>query len=162
MRRALLGALALAALALAASGCTDSLRVCLFTREHGPLVTESAFQPAVQEAAAILGHDVVLTREQKGAVIVEILDVDSPEFAFEGRSLLNLDGRGRLPRCYRAVWVATDDPRVLAHELGHALGLVHTDASGNVMNPDEGPDATDLTDDQQETVDREVTRLGRC
>jgi hypothetical protein len=152
----------LALLILLSAGCAeDPLRVALFTPEQGPLVTASAFEPALEEAVAILGHDVELTRDHRGAVTVEILDVDHDGFALHGRSLLN-SSESQIPRCYRALWVVNATPRLLAHELGHALGLEHTDRAGNLMVREGGADDIELTDDQQDAIDREVRRLGRC
>lgn len=54
------------------------------------------------------------------------------------------------------------EPVMLAHELGHALGLEHVEDPANVMHTFVGRDTVSLSDEQHEALWGEVERLARC
>lgn len=54
------------------------------------------------------------------------------------------------------------EPVILAHEIGHALGLEHVDDPGNVMARFVGRDTLALTDEQHDALADEVERLSSC
>lgn len=64
--------------------------------------------------------------------------------------------------CEGRVW-AVSHPRIVTHELAHALGLEHLAVEGNVMHPyplDHGGD--DLTDEQLRTVRAGAAHMRSC
>ena len=63
--------------------------------------------------------------------------------------------------CRRAV-ESPREPVMLAHEMGHALGLEHVSDPANLMNRFVGPDTTELTDAQRDIVWTEVQHVVYC
>lgn len=63
--------------------------------------------------------------------------------------------------CRRAV-ESPREPVMLAHEVGHALGLEHDPDPANLMHAFVGRDTTELTDEQRDAIADEAERLARC
>lgn len=63
--------------------------------------------------------------------------------------------------CRRTV-EAPNEPIVLAHEIGHALGLDHVDDPANLMHPYVGRDTVELTHEQHEALSDELSSLQAC
>lgn len=109
----------------------------------GPaLPMEASDWTTAQEAAVLLG----LPLEQGPAVRVQW-----------GDPPLTLDDTG----CRRLVQ-STPDPVMLAHELGHALGLPHHPEPSNLMHRFVGRDTTELTIDQHDALWAVAERLQGC
>jgi hypothetical protein len=140
-------------LLLAACNDIDTLRIALLTQESTREVVEgSKHEAVVRDAVAILGYDVRFVEPRRGSVVLELVDI--PPGSITGRALV-------MKGCFRAAW-AVPRTHIIAHELGHALGLEHVDADGNVMTRTAHPDHTELEPFQQAKLDRNVLQLWRC
>lgn len=108
------------------------------------------------EAGEVLGFELVPVDYQRGAVIVEFLDVEGPDYV-SGRALIP-------PPCWRSLRTARN-AHGLAHEVGHAMGLKHHDDATNLMRygwHDEPLAADPLTDEQRDELAKGVRRIHRC
>lgn len=54
------------------------------------------------------------------------------------------------------------EPVMLAHELGHALGLKHVEDPSNLMHAFVGRDTVELSDGQHDALWAEMEALDRC
>lgn len=105
----------------------------------------------VGTAAARLGLEPEYLAEAQGAIEVEIV----PKRHYHHGEAVDRKG------CRRKV-VSTADTAVLAHELGHALGLGHVDSPDNVMTPHAGDDADRLTAAQRRGMAASLALLRAC
>jgi hypothetical protein len=147
----------LLALPLLLCGCGDFgiLRVVLYTQEDAnPINEDSQYETMVREAVGFLGYNVQFTDRKRGAVVLELLDIDATQLAFTGRRLLD-------SRCYRVAWAVPSAPNI-AHEIGHTLGLEHVSTPGNVMLPKVEWQNVHITAEQIDTLDFNVHTLGKC
>lgn len=117
-----------------------------------PVAYLPAFSPETLEGAAeILGLELVErdTWGDHGAVV--LIRVEEEVAGFRGYT--------EVENCTPVVW-AIDNPNTLAHELGHALGLLHVDDRDNLL--DRHGTGDDLTDEQIDTMRQWAWWLQHC
>ena len=124
-----------------ACGCSERLGV----RVHG----ERDAEPLLLEASELLG---IWLEAGDGPIVLELVDVAPGEPV--GRLLVERS-------CLRVIR-ATRSPIVIAHEVGHALGLQHVDDPLNVMAVYTDDESVALTDEQRSTMEKTMRNLGGC
>lgn len=133
-----------------AAGCGSIRDVSLVVID----ARSDASEDIVQDACAVWDLTCVSTLEEVGAVMVILSDRPG---LIEG-SDVELGGLATVRACKPRVW-SMDSHLVLAHELGHVLGLRHVADPNNVMHLSPG---TETTPDQTERVHRHAYRLAAC
>ena len=132
-------------------GCAPTVRLCpSFRTRHTKAVAE-----AIAEAEAILELELTTTSRCYGSVYVEFMEAGQGEYA---------GMKAPHGQCRRYIRTEPDGV-LLAHELGHTLGLHHVDPDdhpSNLMNPIVGSDNTHLTQAQRDKITQEAALLEAC
>jgi hypothetical protein len=134
----------------ALSGCGESGTVRVRLQPYQRVV---AVVDLVEEAAAMLDLDVEFTTSRHGAVdVTMVVPTGVPPFGWSDSGI----------GCRRDA-SSVMNPVILAHELGHALGLEHHHDPDNLLHYMLTPvSAYDVTDDQRADVRSSAAVLMGC
>lgn len=103
---------------------------------------EEPSEELVRETEQILGFELVDVGASESSLIIELRDEPTG----------GLYGKFTSPEhCFSLIW-SVKNPRILAHELGHAFGLSHDEDESNLMS--ESWYGTELRASQRERLER--------
>lgn len=105
----------------------------------------------ILDACDVLEIECVEAQHSDGALTLILTDNDDSDTNVEGE---NFDRP-----CRPVSWSSGSDPYILAHEIGHAMGLEHVDDPDRLMYTTAG---TLTTHRELATVWRHVDRLAAC
>lgn len=139
--------IALGLAALLASGCASSVPVRLAKSAQAV----PGIEAVLEDAGELLGRPVRVVPGGHGAVTLSIVTDGGP---YSGEAI-DRDG------CRRSAW-AEARPGIVAHELGHTLGLAHDSRPRNLMRPRIGRGDVELTAGQRRRMSVDVAVLNAC
>ena len=138
-----------------ASGCGEPLPIQIGSLRHDP-----GDEALVDEAVAMLGLEWEHSTKLRGTIVLALVDPAGNE-TNAGLALI------QNKRCYKAA-ISLREPRFVAHEIGHLLGLDHVceapcpdELSDNLMNGEMAL-GNELTEDQFDDLDKGRRILTHC
>lgn len=126
-------------------GCAEPLPVHVLDHDDIPL--------EVEDACEIIGLLCESDDHDYGTITIELVPL-TPSGTLRVRGVT--EGGGS---CSPEIWVEPV-PRLIAHELAHALGLEHRESEDGLMRAVRQGD--ELSDDEQDEIERGGNRLVGC
>lgn len=134
---------------------TDYAARLIETREMGDLHPDDPVSLSA-DAERIEAEAVEAADSARDAFLGKLGDAEG-DSAAEARDAYDTHG------CTRQAYVRTGArPAVVAHELGHMMGLEHVDDPRNLMHPDAPTDHVGLTSEQRRTSKRARAVITAC
>lgn len=135
--------------ALLVGACAEPLPINV--RDESGAKSLDELPPVVERACDLLGMVCEATDHEYGAITLDLIHTAD---RVRGRS-------GGSGICSPWAWA---EPRtvIVAHELGHVLGLDHRDDAGALMYPSPDAYALELSDAEMDEIERGGNRLVGC